>query len=190
MTNTEIVDLVLRLKKSLDSRQRVLECFCKYGVQVEGWLKGELLCFLDEEKGAGRIADFDREVTLDNTSKKKVDLGIKTSSRLGESEAIIELKHWLIGYQKGSKLNANFYFCDRTSVGIKPDVERLSNVSDRDKFLLILTTANPGTHDWTSGVNKFNKKFSPLHIESLTNPAEFPPFYYLGCLKVSKEVAC
>ena len=32
--------------------------------------------------------------------------------------------------------------------------------------------------------NFFNQKFHPLYIEALTNPEEFPSFYFLGLLKV------
>ena len=187
MKNTEIVDLALRLKKSLDSRQRVLECFCKYGVQVEGWFKGEILCFLDNEKAYGRIASFDREVMIESGGKKKkVDLSIRILSDNVGVETVIELKHWLIGYQKGTKYNANFCFRDPTSVGIRPDVESLSKVLGHDIFMLILCTANPSIEDWMSGVAEFNRKFNPLRIESLNSPEEFPPYYFLGCLEVSR----
>lgn len=186
MSDATIVDLVLRFKAVLDSRENLLRCLCNYGVQTEGWFKAELLCFLNGEKRAGRIAEFDREVTL-GIGKKKVDFSVKIQSPSGEKEALVELKHWLIGYQAGYKYNANFYFRDPTSVGIKPDVEKLRGVVGKGSFFVILSTANPGITDWSTGVDAFNTKFSPLHVESLTNPAQFPDFYHLGCLKVSKE---
>ncbi|MBA7501445.1 hypothetical protein ES706_00015 [subsurface metagenome] len=179
-------NLFVRFKEILNSKKEPLNCFCKYGVQVEGWLKGELLCFLDNEKATGRLAEFDREVPL-GMGRKKVDFRVKMSTSSGALEAWIELKHWLIGYQKGSRYNAQFYFGDSGIVGIMPDVEKLSEISSGSKFILILITANPGIDDWTTGVDKFNRKFSPLHIESLTNPAEFPSFYFLGPLKISKR---
>ena len=179
----DLKDLVVRFKEVLDSKEGHLNCFCKYGVQLEGWLKGELLYFLDNEKSAGRIAHFDREVST-GMERKKVDLKIKISTSSAALEAWIELKHWLIGYQRGTPYNAQFYFGDSSSVGIKPDAEKLSGISNGGKFLLILTTANPGINDWSTGVNKFNRKFSPLHLRSLTNPADFPNFYYLGLLEV------
>ncbi|MBA7689106.1 hypothetical protein ES703_97601 [subsurface metagenome] len=180
-----IKDLIVRFKEVLDSKEKTLNCFCKYGVQLEGWLKGELLCFLDNEKGAGRIAHFDREVSV-GMGRKKVDLKVKMSTSSSSLEAWIELKHWLIGYQKETLYNAQSYFGDPSSVGIKPDAEKLSEISNGSKFLLILTTANPGMNDWSTGVNKFNRKFSPLHLKSLTTPADFPSFYYLGLLEVAK----
>lgn len=100
--------------------------------------------------------------------------------------AWIELKHQLIGYQKETKYDAKFYFGDKSSVGIKPDVEKLAGISNGG-FLLILTTENPGINDWTTGVSKFNEKFYPLRIKSLTNPEDFPSFYYLGLLEVIQQ---
>lgn len=178
-------ELIVRFKEILDSKEEILRCFCKYGVQLEGWLKGELLYFLDKEKSVGRIAHFDREVLM-GIGKKRVDIKLKMSTSSGALEAWIELKHWLIGHQKGTPYNAQFYFGDPSSVGIKPDAEKLSEISNSSKFLLILTTANPSVNDWSIGVNKFNKKFSPLHLRNLTDPADFPSFYYLGLLEVTK----
>lgn len=183
MPEDHLKDLIVRFKGILNSKTGLLDCFCKYGVQLEGWLKGELLCFLDNEKATGKLASLDREVSL-GVGRKKVDLMFKIQTSSGVLEAWIELKHWLIGYQKGSRYNAQFYFGDSSSVGIKPDVEKLSEISSGGKFILILTTANPGMDDWTTGVDKFNRKFSPLHLESLTNPAEFPSSYFLGLLKI------
>jgi hypothetical protein len=31
-------------------KRGILECFCRYRVKVEGWLKGEFLYFLDNKK--------------------------------------------------------------------------------------------------------------------------------------------
>lgn len=178
-------DLVVRFKEVLDSKDETLDCFCKYGVQVEGWLKGELLCFLHNEKDVGRVAHFDREVSM-GIGRKGADFMVKMSTSSGALEAWIELKHWLIGYQRGTQYNAQFYFGDRSSVGIKPDAEKLSEISNGSKFFLVLTTANCGISDWSAGVDKFNRKFSPLYLESLTTPADFPSSYYLGLLEVTK----
>ena len=91
--------MVTRFGRILDRHDRHLECFCQYGVQVEGWLKGELLCFLDSEKAAGRIVNFDREVRLD-IGRKRIDLRLEIPAGRAVLNAWIELKHWLIGSQK------------------------------------------------------------------------------------------
>ena len=186
MNEASFVDLFVRFKAVLESREKLLRCLCRYGVQTEGWFKAELLCFLDNEKQTERISDLKPEAPT-GVGRHKIDFKITTHSAEFETEAYIELKHWLIGYQAGTKYNANSYFGDPTSV--RPDVEKLTNIVSRSKFIVILATENPGTQDWLSGVDKFNRKFSPLKIESLNSPAEFPSFYYLGCLKVSKGVS-
>jgi len=182
-------DLVARFSREvLDNHVKHLECFCQHGVQVEGWLKGELLCFLDNEKAEGRISDFGREVPVGG-SRKRVDFRIKIATTSGAlEEAWVELKHWLIGYQAGSQYNASFYFGDPSSVGIRQDVKKLRGLPpSKGKFVLILATANPGAAEWAAGVDKFNRKFAPPRLKSLTDPAEFPNSYFLGLLRVSVE---
>ena len=73
-----------------------LRCFCDRGVQVEGWFKGEMLAFLERER-----ADFDREVKI-GPDRKKIDFQVTLLSE----PARIELKHWLIGNQKGMSYDA------------------------------------------------------------------------------------
>lgn len=180
---TYVKDIVIRFKEVLDAHNKHLECFAHYGVQLEGWLKGELLCFLDNEKARKTIANFEREVRV-GRGKQKVDFYLEIPTGAAVLNVWIELKHWLIGYQKGNRYNAVFYFGDASSVGIKPDVEKLVQFTQENKYLLILATANSGVYDWSSGIAKFNKKFSPLCLNSLTNPAEFPQSYFLGLLKV------
>ena len=180
----QLRESVFRFKENLDAHEELLKCFCQHGVQLEGWLKGELLYFLHNEKSMGKIVDFDREVSL-GKGREKVDFRVKMSTSSGVLDAWIELKYWLIGYQKGTRYGAVFYFGDPSSVGIKPDVEKLNRIPDGGKFVLVLAAANPEVQQWTSGIDKFNKKFSPLHLKSLTDPAEFPHSYFLGLLSLA-----
>jgi hypothetical protein len=178
-------DLVSRFKRVLNGKKGILECFCRYGVQVEGWLKGEFLYFLDNEKKEGRIDDFDREVSI-CVVRKKVDFKVRIPTSSGVLEAWIELKHWLIGRQQGKTYNAQFYFTD-PRVGIKPDAEKLCCISTGRKFFLILTTAKPGVEDWETGVYEFNRSFPSINLESLTKLENFPCHYYVGLLEVKKK---
>lgn len=93
----------------------------------------------------------------------------------------MELKHWLIGEQKGANYDAGFYFRDPSAVGIKPDIEKLK-LAPGNKYMLILTTGNPGVERWLNGVEQFNRKFAPLDITSLTDPRDFSEHYFLGLL--------
>ena len=176
-SHTEMTALTNRFRKVLEHRLGTLACFRKYGVQVEGWLKGELLYFLDCEKSSSRLRDFDKEVSF-GQRKKRIDIWLKSEN--GE-EMWVELKHWLIGDRKGMSYDSGFYFRDQTFVGIKPDVEKLQLASGH-RYLLILTTGNPGLREWTNGVEQFNRKFAPLRISSLTDPRDFPDHYFLGLL--------
>lgn len=181
--DNNIIKILLKLKNFFNIKKEILTCFCNQGVQLEGWFKGELLNFLSNSKESKEIYDFDREIKSP-VSNQKIDfkLELKTDSK---NEVLwLEIKHWLIGYQKGYKYNANFYFGDPTSVGIKKDVEKLSVIKSDNKYILILATANPGGEAWFNGVQKFNNKFSNFHIESLTDPNEFENFYFLGLLKI------
>ncbi len=177
LSNSDVLELVYRFSKLMESRKGQLVCFRKYGVQIEGWLKGELLTFLDSEKQEGRLHDFDREASFDQ-GRRKIDINL--TNEAGE-RTWIELKHWLIGNQKGYEYGPKFYFGDKSSVGIKLDVEKLQ-LADGRKHLLILTTSNPGADSWFDGVRLFNDKFNPLHVSALTDPRDFPGYYFLGVL--------
>ena len=176
-SETQMIELVKRFQEVLDPRRGIMECFCNYGVQLEGWLKGELLYFLDTEKAGGRLYDFDREVSF-GQGRRKID--IKITGENGPA-TWVELKHWLIGYQRGYKYDAGFYLRDPSPVGIKPDIEKLKLASG-SKYVLTLMTANPGAEGWFCGVEAFNRKFSPLCISPMTDPADFPAQYFLGLL--------
>ncbi|MCJ7422924.1 hypothetical protein MUP01_01470 [Candidatus Bathyarchaeota archaeon] len=176
--------LIADFRKTLDNHEELLKSFCRHGVQLEGWLKGELLYFLDNERKQKIIIDFDREVAL-GKEIGKVDLRLTLSAPSGFTDAWIELKYWLIGHQRGSSYNASFYFGDPTSVGISIDAGKLLRIPNGLRYILVLAVANPSSDDWSTGVEKFNSKFSPLHLTSITDPEDFPESYFLGLLNVA-----
>lgn len=178
-----VKDFVTSFRQVLDAHESHLKSFCSHGVQVEGWLKGELLGFLEQQK-----VRFSREEKISNDKRKKVDFKIELTTETGIEYAWIELKHWLIGYQKGIMYDASFYFGDPTSVGIIEDAKKLTKVPDEGKYILILTTANPGGAKWQKGMAKFNEKFTPINIKALTQPEDFPEHYCVGLLKVGEFV--
>jgi hypothetical protein len=175
--------IILLLKEYLDTKKDILSCFSDQGVQLEGWFKGELLYFLSTLKKTGQLYDFDREVKSP-VANKKIDF--KLELQIGNKSEIIwlELKHWLIGYQKGYKYNAQFYFGDPTSIGIKPDIEKLAMIKSDNRYVLISMTENPGKDGWYNGIQKFNNKFSNLKIKNMNDPSEYEDFYFLGLIKV------
>lgn len=182
--DAELCSLVLRFRDVLELRPEVVRCFAEHGVQVEGWLKGEILAFLTEEKHAGRIVDFDREVLI-GVGRRKVDLTLYIQQGGERRQIWIELKHYLIGWQKGIEYNAFGYFND-PAAGIKPDVEKLLAISSCYRYVLILATARPDLVDWEAAITRFNVKFQPC-LRSLTDPSDFPVGFFLGLVSVAKH---
>jgi hypothetical protein len=95
-----MINLINQFKEHLQPREDAFRCFCDRGVQVEGWFKGEMLTFLGKER-----ANFDREVKS-GQENKKIDFLVKMDSQPTK----IELKHWLVGKQKGTSYDARWYF--------------------------------------------------------------------------------
>ena len=152
----DILRLVSDFRSTLDQNVEQLKCFCKKGVQVEGWLKGEMLFFLDNETGRKVITEFEREVWMRPNSSHRnryiVDLKIISGSKELPEEALIELKHWMIGYQKKTFWYAHTYFSDPSSVGLSLYAKKLLQISNKPSYILILATANPGSDDWYIGI--------------------------------------
>lgn len=59
-----MMDAITRFRKVLDKHDMHMKLFCQHAVQVEGWLKGELLRFLDAEKTSRELDDYWPECTL------------------------------------------------------------------------------------------------------------------------------
>ncbi len=174
---TQMIELMPKLRNHFDPLLSQFICFCKHGVQLEGWFKGELLTALEQLEQKGGSTKFNREIRI---GAKRIDIKIV----IGDTTHWVELKHWLIGKQGGNKYGPAFYFGDKTTVGISKDVAALRNLSESGKrWLLILTTARPENAEWLQGIEKHNVKFNNQLIPH-TNPSEFPKEYFLGLLEV------
>lgn len=188
MNTDEIVTgLFNRFGELLSKRaQGRLKCFQKYEVQVEHWLKGELLYFLDGEKRHGRLSHFDSEVPAYlRKGSKQVDLKLTLEEEGSVSDAWIELKHWLRVYQR-IPYTPKSHFRTKTW-GILEEVDVLSKIPTGSKYILILYTPNPGSADWREGVECFNRNFRPLSVSPLTDAQQFPDAYFLGLLKIKEK---
>lgn len=180
-----MIEIMARLKDHFDGLNDRHACFAALGFQSEGWFKGEVLTLLSWLRAEGAVQHFDREIAVEG---KRIDVMI----HLDGVRHWIELKHWLIGKQKGYTYNPLFYFADRSSVGIVPDVDKLRrpSLSQADRrWLLLLLTANPGMVPWEMGVTKFNDEFAPRYLASRTRPDEYPGTYFLGLLEVIESNA-
>ncbi len=170
-----MIELLSRMQQHFDTMHDRFICFHDLGFQTEGWFKGELVTLFSQLQREGIIQELDREVLV---GTKKVDVKI----RLNGLNHWIELKHWLIGKQKGVNCNVNFYFSDGgRDTGITKDVDKLNGLTGH-RWMLMLLTRNPGVSEWEAGVEKFNDKFNPRRIESRTHPDTFPNTYFLGLL--------
>ena len=181
-----MMDAVARFRMVLDAHDIHMKLFDLHAIQVEGWLKGELLPFFDAEKTNGKLRNYWPESPPESQTdpgRKRIDYELELLDGAILTKVWIELKHFQIGYQKEVSWKANDYFVSK-SYGIHGDVAKLREVVVGDKYILVLATKNPGRDDWSRGVDKFNEKFSPFHIQSHTDPSNFQATYFLGLLEV------
>ena len=181
-----MLDVVARFRMVLDAHNIHMKLFDQYAVQVEKWLQGELLPFFDADKTDGKLSDYWPESSprfQTYPSWRRVDYELELLDGTITTKVWTELKHFQIGYQKEVYYKASSYFANR-SYGIYGDVAKLRDVVVGDRYILVLATRNPGRDDWSRGVDKFNEKFSPFHIQSHTDPSDFPTTYFLGLLEV------
>ena len=183
----EMKTLVSRFAEYIRRSEQQLQCFPEYKIRVEGWFKGELICFLYREKREGRLHDFRKEESGDDESRKRTDIVLQ----FGKSSPVswVELKHWHIGTPNDADFGCRWYFTIANhDSGVNCNVRRLLKIPNGDKFMLVLLTANPGSKKWNSGVKAFNTntKFSPLSVRSLTNPDDYPDYFFLGLLHVAE----
>src|SRR5438874_33475 len=103
-------NLVNRFRNTLAEKETQFRLFHKYQSQLEGWFKAELLCWLDSEQAAGRLADVAREVKVQiNGGRKSVDLRFTQVQGLPEL-VWLELKHWHIGLPERQLLRRSVVF--------------------------------------------------------------------------------
>jgi len=174
--------LTQRFADLLRLREQTLKCFANLGVQVEGWLKGEMLSFLTQDKINGNIHDFDREVLV-GCGKRKTDLMVTFEHASRQHDIWIELKHYLIGIQKDTSYDSCSYFSDGVA-GIKPDVDKFLTIPSANTYMLILMTANPGYENWQEGIRRFHDKFGE-NVHPLSDPKRYPDTFFLGLLYVT-----
>jgi hypothetical protein len=187
----EMILLVSRFKKYLEERsEQQLRCFHNYESQVEGWFKGELLCFLDREKRERRLLNFERERSIYVDERRmQVDIVLHFDETDSSRDSWVELKHWIKTQNNTNWYHNYWYFTTANhSSCVKPDVEKMLKISgDGAKFMLVLCTPKPDYNEWNSGVDEFNAKFPSLSVCSLTNPNDYPDYFFLGLLHVAEK---
>jgi hypothetical protein len=187
-TDNVMKDLVNQFAPRLRAQEAKLRCFDRQGVQVEGWLKGELLCFLERQRTQGRVEKFEREAKIDPTKSRgrRIDFWICVQDGRRSSTCWLEIKHWALK-QKGKVYKPDWYLAYKQQPGIYPDAHKLSSLPTGAKYVLVLMTANSWMEypeSWDKGIGQFNKKFKPLRLRPLTDPSQFSKSYCLGLFRV------
>jgi hypothetical protein len=179
MTGVAVVNLLPQIKLHFDELEDRLKVFSKHEFQAESWFKGELITFLDAALRRGRIDGFDREVSTH--SRSKADIVVDA----GGSRHWIELKHWLIGNQRGTAWHAGFYFGDKGAFGLFRDASKLVSMTDSGiLWMLVLATVNPGQAEWHEGLDKYHSKFAEPKVVARSWPDSFPASYCLGLFEI------
>ena len=176
-----MVELVPRIAEHLAALPKRLDSFRELEYQSEGWLKTELLLALLGMKAGGLIEEFDREVSL--ATRQQVDVLIVA----GGCRHWVELKHWLIGMQRGSHYATRFYFTDKRGCSLMNDVRKLVRIDDDSRrWVLALLTTNPGEQDWRDGLAAYEARPDAIPLASRTDPSDFPNGFFLGLLEVTR----
>jgi hypothetical protein len=167
--------VIPRLRRHFARLERRLKCFSDYEYQAESWMKAEFLYLLDGMKRQGIVQWIEREKPC-GRGRRKVDVvfGMRGISHW------VELKHWLIGPQKGKVWKLPAYFD-----GLEHDAKKLTSVlSARDRgWILVLCTANPRVPEWRSAVKKFNVENNPVRLIRKSAPNQYPGSNFLGLME-------
>jgi hypothetical protein len=173
MLATSIRDVFSTFRSHLENHADRLRCFRDYEFQAEGWLKAEWVALLDGMKRRGEIAGVDREVVA--SGQRKIDLAVT----LKGGRHWIELKHWLIGVQKGQTWGPGAYIDDLDSEFMKFRAVKAGTRA----WVAILCTSNPGDAAWASALRSFNISNSPWSLKALEKPSLYPSEYFLGVVQ-------
>lgn len=161
------------IRRHLQEHENYLKCFYSHAVQVEGWFKGELLLLLENMKAERKIIGFDREIP--SLKRKKIDLAID----LKDGRHWVELKHWFIGTQKGNKWRLKDY-------SLEDELRKFRAINvGNNGWILVICTHNPGSKEWATYIDNFNKDYPPWKLIAKTSPRNYPKTYFLGVLQVA-----
>ena len=121
---------------------RYLELFSKLQIQIEGWFRGELMNYIDRNHCGMTVEN--REVPIPNDKRKKVDLKIY--------DYWVELKHGLVGCQKGNWFNLNSYFYNgKKGTNIANDIKKLRELDNspesKNRLILMFVSTNEQLND-------------------------------------------
>ena len=133
----------------IDYKYEYLQLFSNLEIQIEGWFRGELMCYFEAEKNI-KLTTKNREVRISEESGKKVDFKIPIDKQC----YWIELKHIIVGEQKSKDkdqserkkkptYNIDFYLRDYNPSNIIIDIKKLAMIKDNwSKYVLCFISVN------------------------------------------------
>jgi hypothetical protein len=187
MTDKFVLRVVEDLRRKCDAGLERIEAFVRWHRQVEGWFKGELLTTAAQMLDNGEVQEFRPDCRTDKAAgKKNIDLHFT----LGTGNPVwIELKHWYLGkYEGGANWSATTYCTQSTSGTPNNFIKKLPPHWRAPTYLLIVTTPAPQSADWSRGLVKLGQLNSDWNIVALTVPSDFPPPYFIGLLKLQRNL--
>lgn len=166
------------LKSHFDDQSQLarLKIFNVQGIQVEGWMKGEMLYVFAQLKDRGIIEKYDREVCIKQKSRKKCDLQITMESK----KYWIELKNWVL-MQKGLRYTPKWYFSQKDY--LYNDFIKLRDIPETDeKWFAVIYSGKPSDNEWAEGMDIFSQRFN-LEAIPIAFPRDYPEEYYLALMQ-------
>ena len=157
----------------INTKKEYLHLFSKLQIQIEGWFRGELMKYFDDN--VHELTNKNREVPLcdditnkeklsneEDNKKQKVDLRLM----LNGEDYWIELKHILIGYQIKTPISLGFYFSDKSYIA--NDIKKLPKTcySDKNQHLYSLTFVSTNYNKEGDGNSRIKKIETPKDLKN------------------------
>ena len=147
----------------INSKKEYLQLFSKLQIQIEGWFRGELMKYFNDN--VHELTNKNREVKIPDQEpgkRKKADFKIKINGNC----CWIELKHLLIGNQinKSNSFKLDFYFKGYNLSSIVNDIDKLKSVKPDPAYILAFVSVNDSSitskDDLETGLGDLLKEFN------------------------------
>jgi hypothetical protein len=120
-------------------------------VQVEGWLKGELIWLFGQLMSRGVIENWRCECRIGERSRKRLDFKIE----LDCTDAATEVKT-AIRQQKGISYDLRWY-AQQANGFFPPDIRKLAAYGAANRYLLVFAYPAPPASEWDDALSELGK---------------------------------
>jgi len=137
-------------------------------VQVEGWLKGELIWLFGQLKDGGVIENWRCECRIEKSSKKRLDFKLALDGK----DAALEVKT-AIRQQKGISYDLRWY-AQQNSGFFPPDIRKLAAYPAAHRYLLVFAYPACPTSEWDEVVGELGRRVpeASVNIAKIYDSAE------------------